>query len=189
MKIHYVVLALTLSFAPSAATAQTRLDSSALANSLQGASQLQISADSLRQAALDNIRNQPGKTAVGRQLTLPELKNQAQFTVDIEFAFNSAAIRPRSYRTVGAIADALHNPILLGYKFLVIGHTDATGSREYNLKLSERRARAVRDALINPFGVNPARLQAVGVGEEQLLDPAHPDSEINRRVQLINIGK
>jgi OmpA-OmpF porin, OOP family len=190
MKIHQIcaALALALLFALTTATAQTRLDSNEIAGSLQGVSQLGLTGASLRQAALDNIRNNPGQTAVGRPLLFPQLEDQAQFTVEIVFDFNSAAIRPESYRAVGSMADALHHPILLGYKFLVIGHTDAVGGREYNLKLSQRRAEAIRAALINPFGVDPARLEAVGLGEEQLRDPQHPDSQINRRVQLINIG-
>ena len=191
MKLHqiYTSAALALSLGLTTATAQTRLDSNEIAGSLQGVSQLSMTAASLRQAAMDNIRNNPGQAAVNRPLLLPELENQAQFTVEINFDFNSAAIRPESYRAVGSMADALHNPILLGYKFLVIGHTDAVGGREYNLKLSQRRAEAIREALINPFGVDPARLDAVGLGEEQLRDPTHPDSPRNRRVQLINIGR
>ena len=55
--------------------------------------------------------------------------------------------------------------------------------------VSQQRADAMRDALINPFGISPARLEAVGLGEEQLLDPQHPEAAANRRVQLINIGK
>jgi OOP family OmpA-OmpF porin len=43
--------------------------------------------------------------------------------------------------------------------------------------------------LVDPFGVNPAVLEAVGMGEEQLRDPAHPTSGVNRRVQLVNVGK
>lgn len=191
MKINRISAALTLilSFTLSAATAQTRLDSNEIAGSLQDVSQLTMTAASLRQAALDNVRNSPGQAAMNRPLLFPQLEDQAQFTVEIVFDFNSAAIRPESYRAVGAMADALHNPILLGYKFLVIGHTDAVGGREYNLKLSQRRAEAIREALVNPFGVDPARLDAVGFGEEQLRDPLHPDSQINRRVQLINIGR
>ena len=191
MKAHHILtaLALTLSFALTGAAAQTRLSSGEIAESLQGVSQLGLTAASLRQAALDNVRKNPGQTAVGRPLLLPQLENEAQFTIEIDFDFNSAAIRPQSYRAVGLIADSLHHPILLGYKFLVIGHTDAVGGREYNLKLSQRRAEAIREALINPFGVDPARLEAVGLGEEQLRDPSHPDSQINRRVQLVNIGK
>lgn len=50
-------------------------------------------------------------------------------------------------------------------------------------------ANAIRTALINPFGINPGRIQAVGLGEEQLLNRADPKAAENRRVQLINIGK
>jgi OOP family OmpA-OmpF porin len=43
--------------------------------------------------------------------------------------------------------------------------------------------------LINPLGIDPSRLEAAGLGEEQLLDPTHPDAAENRRVQIINIGQ
>ena len=90
---------------------------------------------------------------------------------------------------IGLMADALYHPYLQGYRFLIVGNTDAKGSREYNLKLSQQRADSIRDALINPFGISPSRIEAVGLGEEQLLNPAKPDAAENRRVQLINIGK
>jgi len=193
MKPHqiYVALALTLLFALTAAVADTRLSSGQITNSLQGVTDtpLSLTAAELRQTAVDNIRNYPGPTPIGHLLVIPQLDKLAQFTVEINFDFNSAAIRPESYRDVGAIADALHNPILLGYGILVIGHTDTVGGREYNLNLSQRRAEAIREALIDPFGVNPGVLQAVGLGEEQLRDPMHPTSAANRRVQLINVGK
>jgi OOP family OmpA-OmpF porin len=193
MKPHqiYVALALTLLFALTAAVADTRLSSGQITNSLQGVTdtQLSLTAAELRQTAVDNIRNYPGPTPIGHLLVIPQLDKLAQFTVEINFDFNSAAIRPESYRDVGAIADALHNPILLGYGILVIGHTDTVGGREYNLNLSQRRAEAIREALIDPFGVNPGVLQAVGLGEEQLRDPTHPTAAVNRRVQLINVGK
>ena len=66
------------------------------------------------------------------------------------------------------MADALYHPYLQGYRFLIVGHTDAEGIREYNLKLSQQRADAIRAALINPFGISPSRIEAVGLGEEQL---------------------
>ena len=59
----------------------------------------------------------------------------------------------------------------------------------YNVGLSQRARGGIVAALLNPFGVNPAVLQAVGMGEEQLHDPAHPTSRVNRRVRLINVGK
>jgi outer membrane protein OmpA-like peptidoglycan-associated protein len=193
MKAHqvYVVGALILSCALTAAVAQTRLNSGQITTSLQAASgaPLQLTVAEMRQAALDSIRGHPGQSAVDRPLLFPQLESLAQFTVEINFDFNSAAIRPESYRAVGSIADALHNPILLSYGILVIGHTDAVGGREYNLNLSQRRADAIVAALIDPFGVNGAVLEAVGLGEEQLRDPRHPTSAVNRRVQLINIGR
>ena len=186
----YAAAALMLVFALTAAVAQTQLNSGQVANSLAAVSNtgLSITGAQMRQAAVDNVHNYPGALPP-RPLTFPQMANLAQFVVTVEFDFNSASIKPSSYRTVGAIADALHNPILLGYGFLVIGHTDSVGGRQYNLGLSQRRAEALRAALIDPFGVNPGALEAVGLGEEQLLDPKHPTSGVNRRVQLVNVGK
>jgi outer membrane protein OmpA-like peptidoglycan-associated protein len=117
-----------------------------------------------------------------------QLEKQAQITIAIQFDYNSSRIRPDSFQAVGLMADSLYHPYLQGYRFLVVGHTDGTGSREYNLKLSQQRADAIREALINPFGIAPNRIEAVGLGEEQLLKPAEPAAAENRRVQLINIG-
>jgi OOP family OmpA-OmpF porin len=172
------------------APAQQQINSGQMATSLAGVSntKLSLTGAEMRQAVLDNIRNYPGALPP-HALAFPQLENLAQFVVEVDFDFNSAVIRPSSYRTIGAIADALHNPILLGYGFLVIGHTDSVGGRQYNVGLSQRRADAIRDALIDPFNVNPAVLEAVGMGEEQLRDPKHPTSGVNRRVQLVNVGK
>jgi outer membrane protein OmpA-like peptidoglycan-associated protein len=172
------------------APAQQQINSGQMATSLAGVSntKLSLTGAEMRQAVLDNIRNYPGALPP-HALAFPQLENLAQFVVEVDFDFNSAVIRPSSYRTIGAMADALHNPILLGYGFLVIGHTDSVGGRQYNVGLSQRRAEAIRDALIDPFNVNPAVLEAVGMGEEQLRDPKHPTSGVNRRVQLVNVGK
>src|ERR1700751_2193869 len=172
------------------APAQQQINSGQMATSLAGVSntRLSLTGAQMRQAVLDNIHNYPGALPP-RPLTFPQLENLAQFVVEVDFDFNSAVIRPSSYRTIGAIADALHNPILLGYGFLVIGHTDSVGGREYNIGLSQRRADAIVAALVDPFGVNPSVLPPVGLGEEQLRDPRHPTSGVNRRVQLINVGK
>lgn len=118
-----------------------------------------------------------------------QLNKLSQLTLGIEFDFNSARISPRSYRAIGLMADALYHPVLYGYCFLIVGNTDATGRRDYNLKLSERRAEAIRQALINPFGIHKLRIDTLGLGEEQLLDPLHPKAKENRRVQLINVGQ
>lgn len=171
--------------------AQKSLSSSDLVNSLQGleTAPTRISAAILKQQALDSLANPARANPINRAPLSEELNKLAQITVVIQFDLGSARIRPASYRTIGLIADSLYHPFLLGYRFLVVGHTDATGGREYNLKLSQQRSDAVREALINPFGIKPSRIEAVGLGEEQLLNRTNPGAAENRRVQLINIGR
>jgi outer membrane protein OmpA-like peptidoglycan-associated protein len=176
---------------PSTTSAPIKLTPGELVNSLQGveAPATRISAAQLRQLAAQSLADPARKERVNRAPLFAQLDQLAQFTIAVQFDFNSARIRPDSFRAVGLMADALYSPYLQGYKFLIVGHTDAKGTREYNLKLSQQRADAIRDALINPFGIPASRIEAVGLGEEQLLNSAKPDAAENRRVQLINIGK
>ena len=139
------------------------------------------------QAAADRAAASGGDNASG--LLSEQLRSLPQISVEINFDLNSARIRPESYEAVGVIADALHTPYLAGQLIAVIGNTDATGTREYNLKLSKERAASVRDALATTFSVPSQNLVAVGLGEEQLADPANPDSGVNRRVMFINLGQ
>jgi len=178
-----VVMSASLAFA------QTSLSRNEIINSLQGAqAEVEISADVLQQQAFEHIKKYPGDNSSEALPLAAQLAKLRQFNVEITFDFDSARIRPESYETIGVIADALHTPYLMGQTFFVVGHTDAKGAREYNLELSIKRAAAVRNALVTTFGVPAASLAAVGLGEEQLRDPAKPDAEINRRVQLINVG-
>ena len=88
-----------------------------------------------------------------------------------------------------ALADAMVHSSLLPYTFLIVGHIDATGRRENNALLSQRRADAVRDILVNTFKISAKRLQSVGLGEEQLLDPAHPNAPVNNQMQILTVSK
>ena len=118
-----------------------------------------------------------------------QLLKLPQFIADVQFDPDTSIIRPESYRTLGRIADALTHPSLLRYGFLIVGHTDATGKREYNLTLSQRRADSVREVLVTTFKVSAKRLQAVGLGEEQLQDAVHPTAAINQQVQIVTVAK
>lgn len=169
---------------------QINLTAGDIVNSLQGVtSNPTITAAALQQLAEQSIHNPARANPMNRPPLSAQLQNLAQINIAIQFDLGSARILPQSFKAVGMIADALYSPYLQGYHFLIVGHTDARGGREYNLKLSIRRADAVREALINPFGISPSRIQAVGVGEEQFLDPSDPYAAENRRVQLINIGR
>ncbi|MEE4013293.1 OmpA family protein [Roseibium sp. FZY0029] len=178
-----------LAVSASGLAAQTKLSRNEIINSLQGAQQkVDLTADELQQAALENIQKYPGANAPNTLPLADKLASLRQFNVEITFDFDSARIRPESYETVGLIADALHTPYLQGQTFFIVGHTDAKGAREYNLELSLKRAQAVREALVTTFRVPGEYLFAVGLGEEQLRDPSNPDAAVNRRVQLINLG-
>lgn len=174
-----------------ASPGSVNLSASDIVNSLQGAADAAqtISASKLRQLAVAGLQDPSRAERVNRAPLFEQLNSEAQVTIAIRFDFDSARIRPDSFRSIGLMADALNHPYLLGYRFIIIGHTDAKGSRDYNLKLSQERADAVRAALINPFGISSSRIEAVGLGEEQLLNRGNPEAADNRRVQLINIGK
>ena len=142
-----------------------------------------IDVELLRQEALNGggseMSGLPNWSKIGK---LP------QMVVEIDFQNNSVAIEPKSYRTLGMIADALHHPNLWAYKFLIIGHSSTTGGEKRNLELSEQRAAAIREALATTFAIDPGRLYAIGVGQYFPIPGSNSKSAANRRVQLVNLG-
>ena len=104
----------------------------------------------------------------------------------VNFAYDSAELTSDARITLDRLGYALRDERLKGFSFLIAGHTDAKGSVEYNQKLSERRAQAVKSYLITQFGIDSALLTARGFGKSQLLDPSRPEDGVNRRVQIVN---
>jgi OmpA-OmpF porin, OOP family len=119
----------------------------------------------------------------------PDLLALPTFSVDIQFDTDTPIVRPESYQTLGRIADALVHARLLPYGFLIVGHIEANGKRESNALLSQRRADAIRDMLVNTFKISSKRLQSLGLGEEQLIDAAHPTAPVNQQIQILTIAK
>ena len=78
---------------------------------------------------------------------------------------------------------------LLPYTFLIVGHTEASGRRENNAILSQRRADAIREILVNTFKISAKRIQSVGLGEEQLIDAARPNAPVNNQIQIMTLVK
>ncbi len=107
-------------------------------------------------------------------------------SLSIEFDFDSAQVRADSLPVLRNLAQALQSPALLPARFLVEGHTDASGRASYNLRLSAQRAEAVRDWLASQ-GVARERLSAVGKGATEPALPAQPDAAANRRVRVVNL--
>lgn len=66
----------------------------------------------------------------------------------------------------------------------ISGHTSAEGDAELNRTLSEARAKAAVDFLVNKEGIDASRLEAAGFGSSQLKDTENPISEVNRRTEF-----
>ena len=156
-----------------------------------GAADFQPDIAALKQKVSDRSKmrgkNEPEPSK--RPLIVPELKGLPTFTVSIDFDSDTPVVRPSSYETVGRIADAMVQANLLPYSFLVVGHTSSDGRREANATLSQRRADAIRDSLVNTFKISSKRLQSLGLGEEQFVDQAHPTSPANLQIQIVTIAK
>ncbi len=108
---------------------------------------------------------------------------------EIEKNFNAAQFAQGKADLTDDSKIALHdlakvmkqNPEL---RLRIEGHTSAEGNADVNQKLSEARAQAAVDFLVNKEGIDASRLEAVGKGSSELKDPANPNSDVNRRTEF-----
>lgn len=181
-------LALALPVQP--VLAQTSTPASSLVDQLVGPeTPADMDVAALRQQAADRIQARADAVAAKRPPIAPQLLKLPRFDFNIVFDPDTSVIRPQSYQVIGRIADALSDPKLRPYAFLVINHSEATGARAANLTLSQRRADAIRTVLAGSFQISSRRLQALGLGEEQLQDSSRPTSQAGVRAQIVTIGK
>jgi outer membrane protein, adhesin transport system len=105
--------------------------------------------------------------------------------VDVRFEFNSSVISSSFDAEISNAAEVLRENA--GVRATIEGHTDSVGEAGYNQWLSERRAEAVRNMLINDHGIPAEQLVAIGRGEDYPI--ASNDSSEgraqNRRVELV----
>jgi len=108
---------------------------------------------------------------------------------DILFEFDSARILPESSDALATVADLLTDAGDMA--LLVVGHTDNTGSYDYNLSLSMARAQAVVDYLTGQHGIAGERLQAAGAGMMAPIATNRTDEgrALNRRVELVEMAR
>ncbi len=102
----------------------------------------------------------------------------------IYFAFDSSAVEPQ-YEAVLA-AHGAYLAANAGVSVIVEGHADERGTREYNVALSENRAKTVQN-LLSLQGAMGNQTEAVALGEEKPVAMGHDESSwhLNRRVELI----
>lgn len=129
-----------------------------------------------------DLRNAMASTVSQNNATIQRNNEQmltATFKSDLFFDVNSSTIKPGGYAELDRVAN-----VLAQYPQTMIrveGHTDQTGSEQYNLQLSERRANAVKNALTQK-GIDAARITPVGMGE---CCPVSSDNAANRRVSMV----
>ncbi|MDX8469384.1 OmpA family protein [Mesorhizobium sp. VK23B] len=140
---------------------------------------------------------QPPVERVQRLYSIDEVKRSARVRdiarrIDLDtlnFDFGSATISDTEVQKLEGVATAMEkllkkNP---AETFLIEGHTDAVGTPDANLALSDRRAEAVAEALTNAFGIPAENLTTQGYGEEYLkVNTPGPNRE-NRRVAIRRI--
>ena len=114
--------------------------------------------------------------ARGRQEKMDVLT--ATFKSEVMFDFDSATLKPGGFVELQRVADVLRR--YPETTIVVEGHTDSRGSDAYNQVLSEKRAQAVRTAMVEA-GVAAERIEAVGYGESR---PISSDDAVNRRVSI-----
>src|SRR5437879_5746439 len=168
--------------ADSAAQAQSALQAAATAQ--EQANQAEQKAEEYRkqrEQELQQLQQVLGQIAETHRTTLGLVMTLGEKS--IRFDFDKSNIEPQYRDILNRIAGVLMT--LKGYSIYVYGYTDDIGTQEYNLKLSGRRAQAVRDSLVQA-GINPGLISTKGFGKS---DPrVRGDSAqaraANRRVEI-----
>ena len=112
-----------------------------------------------------------------------EATDAVRVELDVKFDFDKSVVKEDSMADIQSLADFMKQ--YPQTSTVVEGHTDSVGSDAYNQGLSERRANAVRDVLVNQYGVEGDRVSSVGYGESRPVADNETDEgrAVNRRVE------
>ena len=135
---------------------------------------------------LDQIQAMAGeKTMIKvQQIPLEPQQHVMEEVFEVRFDFNKATIKPEYQDLIRQLATATQEN--KNIKVSVVGHTDTSGTSNYNYALGGRRAEAVQKMLIK-YGIPASQIVAVSAGEEDLAVPT-PDNTpnaANRRVRVV----
>ncbi|HXI54927.1 MAG TPA: OmpA family protein, partial [Polyangia bacterium] len=112
--------------------------------------------------------------------------SKIEITQQVNFATNKAVIQKSSFKLLATVAKimTLHPELS---KITVEGHTDNSGVAQKNMKLSQDRADAVRQHLVEVNGIEPARLESVGFGPNKPIasNATRKGRAQNRRVEFV----
>jgi len=129
-----------------------------------------------------------GEHDINRDFRLVRLEEEAVFQLEnVEFEFNKAVLTPASLKILEPVLSTMQANSSLEIE--LSGHTDNIGTRAYNLRLSEARAKAVADHLVQN-GIAAARIKSVGFGfDKPIATNDTPEGrQRNRRTELKILG-
>lgn len=131
---------------------------------------------------VDRCPDTPANTTVNAE-GCTAVAEVVRVELDVKFDFDKAVVKEESYADIKNLADFMNQ--YPQTTTTVEGHTDSVGTDAYNQKLSERRANAVRNVLVNEYGVQGNRVDSVGYGESRPVADNATESgrAINRRVE------
>ena len=138
-----------------------------------------VSTEGLSEDAALNAQNLAGASSKG-----VTAQNRAELAKRVvHFDYDSSQLSNADYQTLLAHAQFL--VANANSRVALTGHTDERGTREYNMALGERRAKAVQSFLVSN-GVSPTQLEAVSYDKEMPINPGHDESawKENRRVEI-----
>ena len=133
----------------------------------------------------DNCPDTPATLAVDNN-GCPILETaQRRQELRVNFEYDKSDIRPQYDREIADFAEFMETRS--NTNVVIEGHTDNRGSDAYNQALSERRANAVRDELVNEHDIASDRVSTVGYGESRPIDSNNTDTgrANNRRIEAV----
>ena len=138
-------------------------------------------------AAAAAVYAEPRLDREGLTARLIPVTGEPQRSVDLAVPFtrNSAELTAGAREQMAELGAALAGERLKPLEVGVYGHTDASGAAAYNQKLSEKRAAAVVQYLVQRFSLEPKRFRHAGYGEERLLEGIDANSPRHRRVEIV----
>jgi OOP family OmpA-OmpF porin len=130
----------------------------------------------------DNCPGTPKGILVGKDGCARE---KVSMLLKIEFDSRKAVVKKQYHKEMKKVADFMkENPKATA---TIIGHTDNTGKRKDNIRLSRERANSIRTYLIENFDINPSRIKAIGYGPDRPIasNKTKEGRQKNRRVFAI----
>jgi OOP family OmpA-OmpF porin len=130
----------------------------------------------------DRCANTPANVKVDSKGCALYSEKSVAIKLNVIFENNSSLVKPAMVDDIQRLADFMKE-----YKdtsVVIEGHSSASGTEEYNLMLSQKRADTIKDLLINKHSIDASRLSAKGFGETQLITTGstRADNSVNRRV-------